>query len=93
MEAIPINMYRVAINSKVISYPDFFLFSVWYSGGDAKAPMFSEITLVFMDEWQKDLQQIRDLGFNTVRTWVEWQRTEPRLGEYNFEKLRLLQEK
>lgn len=24
--------------------PDFFPFSVWYSGGDARAPMLSEIT-------------------------------------------------
>ncbi len=72
--------------------PDFFPFSVWYSGGDARAPMLSEVTPQSREEWRKDLQQIKDLGFNTVRTWVEWQRAEPRPGEYNFENLRLLME-
>ncbi|NBC02388.1 MAG: cellulase family glycosylhydrolase [Bacteroidetes bacterium] len=70
--------------------PDFLPFSVWYSGGDARAPMLSEITLESEKEWRADLQQIKDLGFNTVRTWVEWQRVEPREGEYHFENLRLL---
>ncbi|WP_234572066.1 beta-galactosidase [Rhodohalobacter sp. 614A] len=70
--------------------PDFFPFSVWYSGGDARAPMLSTINPESEEEWRKDLQQIRDLGFNTVRTWVEWQRVEPREGEYHFENLRLL---
>ncbi len=69
---------------------DFFPFSVWYSGGDARAPMLSEITPESEEEWRSDLQQIKDLGFNTVRTWVEWQRVEPREGEYDFENLRLL---
>ena len=72
--------------------PDFFPFSVWYSGGDARAPMLSQVTPESREEWMKDLQQIKDLGFNTVRTWVEWQRAEPREGEYNFENLRLLME-
>lgn len=72
--------------------PDFFPFSVWYSGGDARAPMLSEITPESRDQWLKDLAQIKDLGFNTVRTWVEWQRTEPQPGEYRFENLRLLME-
>lgn len=70
--------------------PDFFPFSVWYSGGDARAPMLSEITSQSEEKWRADLQQIKDLGFNTVRTWVEWQRVEPREGEYHFENLRLL---
>lgn len=72
--------------------PDFFPFSVWYSGGDARAPMLTMVTEQSRDEWKKDLQQIKDLGFNTVRTWVEWQRAEPKPGEYNFENLRLLME-
>ncbi len=74
-------------------YPtDYFPFSVWYSGGDARAPMLSEITPDSREEWLRDLRQIRELGFNTVRTWVEWQRVEPRQGEYNFDNLRLLME-
>jgi len=72
--------------------PDFFPFSVWYSGGDARAPMLSEITPESRTRWGRDLAEIKGLGFNTVRTWVEWQRAEPRPGEYNFENLRLLME-
>lgn len=70
----------------------FFPFSVWYSGGDARAPMLSEITSESREEWREDLEQIKALGFNTVRTWVEWMTVEPRPGEYNFENLRLLME-
>lgn len=68
----------------------FFPFSVWYSGGKARAPMLSEITAHSGEEWRADLQQIKDLGFNTVRTWVEWAACEPEPGKYNFENLHLL---
>jgi beta-galactosidase len=69
---------------------DFFPFSVWYSGGTARAPMLSEITPESRGAWRKDLEQIKSLGFNTVRTWVEWAKCEPKPGEYNFENLKLL---
>ena len=71
---------------------DFFPFSVWYSGGKARAPMLSEITPESKEEWIRDLEQIKSLGFNTVRTWVEWAACEPEPGKYNFENLRLLME-
>ncbi len=69
---------------------DFFPVSVWYSGGKARAPMLSEITSSSRQEWLRDLQQIKSLGFNTVRTWVEWAHCEPEPGVYRFENLRLL---
>lgn len=69
---------------------EFFPFSVWYSGGKARAPMLSEIDQHSEAEWRHDLQQIKALGFNTVRTWVEWATCEPVRGEYNFENLHLL---
>ncbi|MGF1670256.1 MAG: beta-galactosidase, partial [Balneolaceae bacterium] len=72
--------------------PGFFPLSVWYIGAKARAPMLSKITPESPAEWRRDLQQIRDLGFNTVRTWVEWQRAEPGPGEYNFQNLQLLLE-
>jgi len=72
------------------SKPDFFLVSVWYSGGKARAPMLSTITPNSRAEWKRDLEQIKSLGFNTVRTWVEWAHCEPRPGEYHFENLKLL---
>jgi beta-galactosidase len=72
------------------SNKDFFPFSVWYSGGKARAPMLSVITPQSEEIWRKDLKQIKALGFNTVRTWVEWAACEPERGKYNFENLRLL---
>ncbi len=69
---------------------NFFPFSVWYSGGKARAPMLSEITTKSEQEWRTDLRQIKDLGFNTVRTWVEWAACEPEPGKYNFANLHLL---
>ena len=72
--------------------PDFFPFAVWYSGGKARAPMLSTLTPGSREEWRRDLEQIKQLGFNTVRTWVEWAEAEPRRGEYHFENLQLLLE-
>jgi beta-galactosidase len=69
---------------------DFFPFSVWYSGGKARAPMLSVIDQDSEDQWRRDLQQIKSLGFNTVRTWVEWAACEPERGRYDFSNLRLL---
>ncbi len=40
--------------------------------------------------WKDDLLKIKKLGFNTVRTWVEWNVGEPREGEYHLENLDLL---
>ena len=59
------------------SNPDFIPVSTWYSGGKARATMLSEISENSAAQWEKDLQQIKDLGFNTVRTWVEWAHCEP----------------
>lgn len=69
---------------------EYFPFSVWYSGGKARAPMLSKITENSEKEWRADLLQIKELGFNTVRTWVEWSTCEPERGKYNFDNLRLL---
>jgi beta-galactosidase len=69
---------------------DFFPFSVWYSGGKARATMLSTVTPQSKEEWRKDVQQIKALGFNSVKTWVEWSHCEPRKGQYNFENLKIL---
>ena len=79
-------------NRRALHQPDFFPFSVWYSGGKARAPMLSELSPRSREEWRRDLQQIKDLGFNMVRTWVEWSHAEPRRGEYRLDNLRLLLE-
>ncbi len=71
---------------------DFFPFSVWYSGGKARAPMLEPVDEGSRERWRADLEQIKRLGFNTVRTWVEWTASEPRPGEYDFSNLELLAE-
>lgn len=74
----------------VDSSKDFFPVSVWYSGGKARAPMLDPLTADSERLWKEDLQKIKKLGFNTVRTWVEWNVGEPREGEYHLENLDLL---
>ncbi|HKR32547.1 MAG TPA: alpha-amylase family protein, partial [Terriglobales bacterium] len=69
---------------------NFFPVSVWYSGGKARAPMLEKITPDSPRLWKDDLLKIKKLGFNTVRTWVEWNVGEPREGEYHLENLDLL---
>jgi beta-galactosidase len=68
----------------------FFPVSVWYSGGKARAPMLEQINGDSARLWKEDLVKIKGLGFNTVRTWVEWNVGEPREHEYHLENLDLL---
>lgn len=70
--------------------PTFFPMAVWYSGGKARAPMLETITPESPRLWKDDLLKIKALGFNAVRTWVEWNVGEPREGEYHLENLDLL---
>jgi len=65
----------------------FFPVSVWYAGGKARAPMLEKFTPEKRDIWRKDLRQIKDLGFNTVRCWVEWTSNEEEEGKYDFRTL------
>jgi beta-galactosidase len=72
------------------SQTPFFPIAVWYSGGKARAPMLETINGDSSRLWKEDLQKIKSLGFNTVRTWVEWNVGEPREGEFHLENLDLL---
>lgn len=66
---------------------DFFPVSVWYAGGKARAPMLEKYSPEKKDIWRKDLLQIKSLGFNTVRCWVEWTSNEEQEGKYDFRTL------
>ena len=68
----------------------FFPMAVWYSGGKARAPMIAALNADSEREWRGDLERIRSLGFNTVRTWVEWSAGEPRRGQYRLDNLDLM---
>jgi beta-galactosidase len=60
---------------------------VWYGGGTSRAPMLSRNPGVERDAWLRDLQTIRSLGFNSIKTWVDWASTEPVRGRYRFDAL------
>jgi beta-galactosidase len=96
-----VNLFRIAIAALVLcatlpaqegtqTQSSFYPVSVWYSGGKARAPMLEEVKENSARLWEEDLLKIKGLGFNTVRTWVEWNVGEPREGEYHLENLDLL---
>ena len=68
----------------------FYPAAVWYSGGKARAPMLEQIDARSAARWGADLDQIKAIGFNTVKTWIDWQTGEPSRGHYNFDNLNLL---
>src|ERR1051325_5720523 len=71
---------------------DFFPMSVWYGGGKARAPMLEPDARSKKELWRKDVRQIKALGFNTIRTWIDWASGEPRQGEYRFDNLDVILE-
>src|SRR5687767_7357738 len=42
------------------------------------------------DLWRKDLEQVKSLGFNAVRCWVDWATAEPLEGQFNFDTVDVL---
>jgi beta-galactosidase len=71
---------------------DVFPMAVWYGGGTARAPMLERDPRAKKDAWRKDVQQIRALGFNTIRCWIDWASGEPAPGRYSFETIDVLLE-
>src|SRR5579872_4164745 len=72
------------------SAPAFFPVTVWYGGGKARAPMLEPLDATSAQRWGKDLDQIKALGFNTVKTWVDWATAEPQPDSFDFKNLDLL---
>ncbi len=70
----------------------FFPMAVWYGGGKARAPMLERDARAKKETWRLDVQQIKALGFNTVRAWVDWASGEPAERAYHFETLDVLLE-
>jgi beta-galactosidase len=66
--------------------------AVWYGGGTARAPMVERGARTKKDAWRKDLQQIKALGFNTVRAWIDWASGQPAESAYDFETMDVLLE-
>ena len=71
---------------------EFFPMAVWYGGGKARAPMLERDGRSKKETWRKDVQQIKALGFNTVRAWIDWASGQPTESSYSFETLDVLLE-
>jgi len=61
------------------------IFALWYGLGNV-TPEFSS------DLVEKDFRLFRDLGFRYVRIWVNWRDFEPRPGEFDTDRSRVLME-
>ena len=73
-------------SSQVRSEP-FVPIGVWYGGGKVRAPMTSRNPAAEREAWLADLQAIRQTGFNSVKSWIDWASVEPQRGQYRFEAL------
>jgi beta-galactosidase len=60
---------------------------VCYGGGTVRAPMMSRNPAAERDAWRADLKAIRAVGFNSIKTWVDWATVEPQRGQYRFDAL------
>ena len=67
-----------------------FPMAVWYGGGRARAPMLEADPHSKKEVWRRDLKQIKALGFNTIRSWVDWASGEPLPGRYRLDTLDVL---
>ncbi len=63
---------------------------VWYGGGTIRAPMVSRNPAAEREAWRRDLAAIKALGFNSIRTWIDWGSGEPERGQYHVEALEQL---
>ncbi|MGH9309784.1 MAG: beta-galactosidase [Vicinamibacterales bacterium] len=72
--------------------PRFFPVAVWYGGGKARAPMIEGQARSKKEIWRKDVRQIKALGFNTLRAWIDWASGQPAEKTYDFETLDVLLE-
>ncbi len=64
--------------------------AVWYGGGKARAPMLEPAPREKVELWRRDLRQIKALGFNAIRCWIDWASGEPAPGQYRFDTLDVL---
>lgn len=66
---------------------DFLPMAVWYGGGKVRAPMLDTEVKAHREAWRADLEKIKSLGFNSVKTWVDWATLESSEGRFNFENI------
>ena len=88
--AICLALLSALCSAQPNSPANFFPVAVWYSGGKARAPMLEPLDATSAQRWGNDLDQIKALGFNTVKTWVDWATAEPQPDAFDFKNLDLL---
>ena len=74
----------------VAAEPAVFPMAVWYGGGKARAPMLEADPGAKKEVWRRDLRQIKALGFNAIRCWIDWASGEPAPGQYRLDTLEVL---
>ena len=79
-----------AEKSRAETQNSFYPLAVWYGGGKVRAPMLERIDATSAERWGKNLDQIRSLGFSTIKTWVDWATAEPARAQFSFANLDLL---
>jgi beta-galactosidase len=91
IEPFPIVRSAIAHSATQLSPEEpFFPVGVWYGGGTARAPMLVREPARELDSWLRDLKAIKSLGFNHVKTWVDWATIEPIEGKFHLEALEQL---
>ncbi len=63
----------------------FFPISVWYGEAKARAPMLAQPTEESYKIAEMDIGNVKKLGFNAVRYWVDWLTVEPEPGVWNLD--------
>ena len=88
--AVMVSVLVVPLSRAPQSSPPFVPIGVWYGGGTSRAPMVSRNPAAEREAWRRDLAAIKSLGFNSVKTWVDWASAEPERGRYRFDALEQL---
>jgi beta-galactosidase len=71
---------------------DFVPMSVWYGGGKARAPMLEPDARAKKEIWRRDVSEIKRLGFNSLRMWIDWATGQPAEDKLNLETLDVMLE-
>jgi beta-galactosidase len=83
-------LLSAASGAQAAAEPSVFPMAVWYGGGKARAPMLEADPGAKKEVWRRDLRQIKALGFNAVRCWIDWASGEPAPGQYRLDTLDVL---
>ena len=90
MRAVLTLLLSLVVSFPLVAAQDFVPIAVWYGGGKARAPMLEGDARAKKELWRKDLKQIKSVGFNTFRAWIDWASAEPKEGTFDFSTLEVL---